>query len=117
MPGSLCVMDPPLKMREKYKKNTIKLMAKHPTRTNVYPQSNMHKTCENKKKKKCSIHRLFGSYLSSILYCIFCIMCVVLQKPVHNLETLHFLFADDDVLCPVKTFVHHKKKLNPTCVF
>jgi hypothetical protein len=44
-------------------------------------------------------------------------MCVVLQKPFHNLETLLFLFADDDVLCPVKTFVHYKKKLNPICVF
>ena len=118
MPGSLCVMDPPLKMREKYKKNTIKLMAKHPTRTNVYPQSNMHKTCENKKKKKCSIHRLFGSYLSSILYCIFCIVCELFCKNLFIIWKLcFFLFADDDILCPVKTFVHYKKKLNPKCVF
>jgi hypothetical protein len=30
---------------------------------------------------------------------------------------LLFVFPDDDILCPVKTFVHYKKKLNPKCVF
>jgi len=71
-----------------------------------------------KKKKKCSIHRLFGSYLSSILYCIFCIICVLFCKNLFIIWKLcFFLFADDDVLCPVKTFVHYKKKLNPKCVF
>ena len=44
-------------------------------------------------------------------------MCVVLQKPVHNSETLLLLFADDDILCPDKKFVHYKKKLNPKYVF
>ena len=44
-------------------------------------------------------------------------MCVVLQKPFHNSETLLLLFADDDILCPDKKFVHYKKKLNPKYVF
>ena len=70
-------------------------------------------TCTKRAKKR----RKNAVYIFYFVLYILYYMCVVLQKPVHNLETLLFLFADDDVLCPVKTFVHYKKKLNPKCVF
>jgi hypothetical protein len=38
-----------------------------------YHQSNMHKTCENKKKRKCSIHHLLAP--TYLLFCIICVCC------------------------------------------
>ena len=34
-----------------------------------------------------------------------------------KISCIEFHFSDDDELCPVKTFVRHKRKLNPNCVF
>jgi hypothetical protein len=33
-----------------------------------------------------------------------------------KISYIEFHFSDDDELCPVKTFVRHKRKLNPNCV-
>jgi hypothetical protein len=72
------------------------------------------------KKKEEQIQYASSFWLLLIFYFVLYIlhyMCVVLQKPVHNSETLLFQFADDDILCPAKKFVHYKKKLNPKYVF